>query len=898
MNGCRCFLLATGVLLGAVAAAAAAEAPVVSGASLTADGVTLVYGADFIGIHKSNVGWREPENPVFRPPATNLRSVPGPDGITSLRHNSAGKLAVHVTAPPPGTHQPPAEEPELRQSLARVLAGRPETPPAPAANDRGWRNVEHAEDNIFLCDAQGKASSYPPVVKLLRVRTAAGTSAPYVLNRPEIWGLAPRRPIIGDATQVWGANLAGWFALVDAQGRIAFLHKVYQSYQTQHYSRPESRFLKVLLVPPELPPGNYRLYCWNGMGDLGWSRGATVEIVARPGAPKNVISAAQHGAKGDGVTDDTEAIQRALDAVAKAGGGRAALPLGRYLISRTLVLPEGVELVGVSPEGCILQASPWKPFAGEIPERTFSRPEDYDPATYKPCGWGIDWVLEKRYKDRTCMAWLRSRCGLRNLTLEAGDSPRMAAVLLIADPQAKTCQGAVVDNCRIVSHRTGLYAKWPDYQVTNGILLPSSTDDLVIQGTHFSVNGECIEHMPGLTRWARIRHNRFENADPHGAFVLWIARTTQQCLIEGNVFENGGRAKTEQTHGYPYPVWRNCYVHNLVRNCNKGDGELLMYETGGVPWFGKVDRAETDRVTLAEAGASEWKPNHWAGHTAMVVAGRGLGQFAAVTASQGGTLTLDRPWAVAPGGGSTLALLRGGVIENVHIGNELSFSHYYCGVYGSGIRNAWVNEVFESVGGGTFLWPIHGPRIMALNVIYGNKYHERAGIVITNDRSAGGKLAGPALAAYPALVKCFGNEVRGCSIRERSYVSSENGQIFTRPVREHWARRGRSCPITPLPGTEPAIALWDSAGWGASAEDDKLDGLPASSRWNLLAENLITECPVGVLVGKAVQRSVLAGNVFLECPVPIRNLGRDTIEVDNKAYKPSEWPRPEAGKGQ
>ena len=829
MIGSRWMLLAC-VLLIAVGPARAAEPPVISGTSLTADGMTLIYGAAF----------------------------------------SSAKLAVHVTAPSKDMHVPPADAAELRASLTRVLAGKPEMPPAPATGDRGWKSVEHAEENILLCDTQGNASSYPPTVKLLRVRTTAGTSAPCVLNQPEIWGLAPRRPVVGDTAQVWGANLSGWFALVTVDGRFAALHKVYQSYQTQHYSRPESRFLKVLLVPADVAPGDYRLYCWNGMGDLGWSRPAELTIVARPSPPKTVLSAATHGAKGDGVTDDTAAVQRTLTAVAKAGGGRAVLPLGRFLISQTLVLPEDVELCGTSPEGCILQANPWKPFGGEIPAATFSRPDDYDPATYKPCGWGIDWVREGRYTDRTCLAWLPSRAGLRNLTLEAGDSPRIAAVVLIADPQGKTCKEPVVDNCRIVSHRTGLYGQWPDYQTTAGILLPSSTEDMLIQDTRFSVNGECLEHMPGVTRWARIRHNVFESADPHGAFVLWIPRTTQQCLIEGNLFQNGGRAKTEQTHGYPYPVWRNCYVHNLFRNCNKGDGELLMYETGGVPWFGKVAAAEGPRVTLAGTEAAGAKAGCWTGHTAMIVGGRGLGQFAAVTGSAGETLTLEHAWTVAPDADSTLAILRGGVIENVHVGNEFAFCHYYCGVYGSGIRNAWINEVFESVGGGSFLWPIHGPRVMALNVIYGNKYHERAGIVITNERSAGTKLSAEQSAAYPALVKCFGNEVRGCSIRARSYVSSENGQIFTGVVQSHWARRGSSCPITPLPGTEPAIAVWDSAGWGAAAGDPRLDPLPASTRWNLLAENLM-----------------------LECATPIRDLGRGTIDLDNHAYTPSHWPAPE-----
>jgi hypothetical protein len=52
------------------------------------------------------------------------------------------------------------------------------------------------------------------------------------------------------------------------------------------------------------------------------------------------------GAKGDGVTDDTEAFQKALDAVAHAGGGVVLAPTGRYRIAGTLTIPRAVTLAG------------------------------------------------------------------------------------------------------------------------------------------------------------------------------------------------------------------------------------------------------------------------------------------------------------------------------------------------------------------------------------------------------------------------------------------------------------------------------------------------------------------------------------------------------------------------
>jgi Pectate lyase superfamily protein len=52
------------------------------------------------------------------------------------------------------------------------------------------------------------------------------------------------------------------------------------------------------------------------------------------------------GAKGDGHTDDTVAIQNAIQAAAAAGGGSVLFKVARYLTSGTFLVPEGVVLCG------------------------------------------------------------------------------------------------------------------------------------------------------------------------------------------------------------------------------------------------------------------------------------------------------------------------------------------------------------------------------------------------------------------------------------------------------------------------------------------------------------------------------------------------------------------------
>lgn len=68
--------------------------------------------------------------------------------------------------------------------------------------------------------------------------------------------------------------------------------------------------------------------------------------------PIAIADVRDFGATGDGVTDDSGAIQKALTAAAKLGGGVVFIPAGRYRLDGTLVIPTCVTLRGdwVSPD--------------------------------------------------------------------------------------------------------------------------------------------------------------------------------------------------------------------------------------------------------------------------------------------------------------------------------------------------------------------------------------------------------------------------------------------------------------------------------------------------------------------------------------------------------------------
>ena len=75
---------------------------------------------------------------------------------------------------------------------------------------------------------------------------------------------------------------------------------------------------------------------------------------------KDVVSVKDFGAAGDGATDDTTAIQAAIDA---CSGKVLILPSGTYLTSQPLVIPHGMTICGASRTGTTIQKTTTNTYA-------------------------------------------------------------------------------------------------------------------------------------------------------------------------------------------------------------------------------------------------------------------------------------------------------------------------------------------------------------------------------------------------------------------------------------------------------------------------------------------------------------------------------------------------------
>jgi len=104
---------------------------------------------------------------------------------------------------------------------------------------------------------------------------------------------------------------------------------------------------------------------------------AEAALAQAPAVPKGHLDVVNFGVKADGTSDDTAAIQKALDAASQRGGV-VRLPAGKYLVAGSLKIPEGVALVGSNQAPVYIE-----PLIGTVILATGGRDKEDAPAMFE-----------------------------------------------------------------------------------------------------------------------------------------------------------------------------------------------------------------------------------------------------------------------------------------------------------------------------------------------------------------------------------------------------------------------------------------------------------------------------------------------------------------------------------
>jgi hypothetical protein len=561
-----------------------------------------------------------------------------------------------------------APNPQDPLALADAIGRLPGLPATPPADARDCPVLGHGEGFLqveFRCVPQPWIRA--PLASAVWVGDGKTWSRPVLVNRPQAQWLYPQTQAPGEPVRVfgrtfaWGHHLPPALAVVRLKGtqdaiplRAAARH---------HEDSHTERWSLSVWLPPDLAPGTYDLAVHGRHGGpYGWSDPLTLAVARKSAPPRRTVDVRDLGAKGDGLSDDTAALEAALKLA--AGGGTLLLPPGTYAISRTLDLPADLVVQGVGMHQSIIANL---------------QPPSADPRTLSD--------TQPAFQGRDLLTGMGG-FALRDLTLRfmpaAGSALRVGKDPLWSED---------VSLYRVRLETRQDYGPSPNHPYCDRPLD-------IVKARRFSMV-RCETYGPGGVSCERkvedslFAQNRFV-ADRRWrghVFKFWGA---ERVIFEDNLLTGDTRGLVMQTH---FGVnFQNFIAGNTVERAVLGGnaGETYLVEGAGYLYESRVVSAAPATLRTErwpKLRGEDATGAQCAGRFAVIARGRGLGQWRRITGADPAAreLRLDKPWRVVPDA-TSVAVVMNGLIDTVFVNNQ----EVDCGkglyIYGAGAINCVVDR--------------------------------------------------------------------------------------------------------------------------------------------------------------------------------------------------------------
>lgn len=736
----------------------------------------------------------------------------------------------------------------------------PDTPPESAlpcevlAGDERWLQVR-------MCCSR-RSWVRVPATTVLWAGSDAGWSRPYLVNRPQAQWLSPTSAAPGEAVRIFGRTFAwGW----QIEPAVGYIRKIGGGVPIRLRRAPEhredghtERWCLSAWLPEDLEAGEYDVFVHaRHGGPWGWSDPLRLRVEPEPTVSGPVVSVREQGAKGDGLTDDTEALQKAATLAAEQKG-IVFLPAGVYAISRTLSLPPGTVLRGQTAQTTTItnhREQSLRP--GLATDRTG---KVFQPAmVYIPDGHAVVQDLTLRFMPATApvmqvgrdMAWAED-VALYRVMLEGRQQYGLSL------DHEYTAKPLVIYNCR------RLQMIRCETLGAGGVGCARKLEDCQFTENRFITD----------RRWRG------------SAFKFWGA---ERCVFENNLMQGDTRGLVMQTSfGVNY---RNFIAGNSVERTALGGnaGETYLVEGSGLLFESPVVKATEDSVTTAvwpkDAEQNDFDRFHRAiaGRFAVVARGRGLGQWRRINSTDADTKTLHvkTPWRVVPDPSSTVVVMNG-LVDTTFVNNQETDCDKGLYLYYAGAINNIVDRHVCRRSLGVTLMSYddrqsddpadHRTAPDMFNLIRDCRVHDGGAVIL----GAGGRLPSsdaPHLPLAHLANRVMSNEVQ----RTQPFFGAQYGEMWRSGG--GWGELMAAINVIPMDlGRKPGTGL---AG-------------PPRMIGDVFQNNYVADCPFGVGISQRAKNTLLIDNYFQWAETRLIDRGSETREI-NPAIRDDEHYTPERG---
>jgi polygalacturonase len=435
-----------------------------------------------------------------------------------------------------------------------------------------------------------------------------GYGRPIALNQTDAWWVGPEKATRGSVISVYGRNLSH---NNDTLTSYVYIKPTVGAGQWAAVKRVNP-YRVLFTVPTNLVNGDYEVWTHNGHGQqYGWSGPLKLTVYNGMQLAGPVVNVQTYGATGNGNTDDTQAIRRAVSAAKLLPGATVFFPRGTYMVSDRLEINSNTRWQGQGSSSRLVCARNFSSRADamlfgngvnvEIRDMAFDGNHNYR-------GTHDDPIYLRGSKE----LWIN------NVQFSFQDYNVL---------QLQESYGVYITACEFIGKTSYL----------------GDGSQLFINNCHFWLTNDA---EMALDSW--------------GGNNISLTNSVCQDYNNSNPADSTGWGKGRFYAGRGnFGSARGTYVGNntsidlAVRpiGADQNSGEQFLWEGYFTDWTGAIVSSTATTTTLSGFSGS------FAGsHYAIITRGTGVGQSRRVVAYNGPTITLEDAWNVPPDNTSIISL--------------------------------------------------------------------------------------------------------------------------------------------------------------------------------------------------------------------------------------------------